>query len=155
MEEIRRHFHWKTENGREATAGLPFHTISSNFNHRLKKSAMLIKKTSSPQLYGGSLELDFLKIMTSLLEQKLIDQAELTEHKRIRLIGVSKQAAQIVKKHWPIMAKEKRRLSHVLTCDCSHDPAVTALVMEFERQVEDTLLPAVTSIHVAKLFLHV
>ncbi|BBP89974.1 hypothetical protein BsIDN1_35920 [Bacillus safensis] len=51
-----------------------------------------------PQLYGGRLDLDFLKIITSLLENRLIEQAELTKHKRIRLIGVSKQAAQIVKK---------------------------------------------------------
>lgn len=88
-----------------------------------------------------------MKIITSLLENRLIEQAELTKHKRIRLIGVSKQAAQIVKNHWPIMPNEKRRLSHILSCDCS-DPAVTSLVIELERQVEDTLLPAVTSIHI-------
>ena len=45
------------------------------------------------------------------------------------------------------MPNEKRRLSHILSCDCS-DPAVTSLVIELERQVEDTLLPAVTSIHI-------
>ncbi|WP_458420028.1 nitrite reductase large subunit NirB [Bacillus pumilus] len=148
VEEIRRHFHWKTENGcSNCRSAIPYYL--EQFQSPIEKISDADQEDMLPQLYGGRLELDFLKIMTSLLEQKLIDQAELTEHKRIRLIGVSKQAAQIVKKHWPIMAKEKRRLSYVLTCDCSHDPAVTALVMEFERQVEDTLLPAVTSIHVA------
>ncbi|CUB18493.1 Assimilatory nitrate reductase electron transfer subunit [Bacillus safensis] len=146
-EEIRRHFQWKTNHG----CGICRPAIQ----YYLEQFQGSVEKISTadqedmliPQLYGGRLDLDFLKIITSLLENRLIEQAELTKHKRIRLTGVSKQAAQIVKSHWPIMPNEKRRLSHILSCDCN-DPAVTSLVMDLERQVEDTLLPAVTSIHI-------
>lgn len=146
-EEIRRHFQWKTNHG----CGICRPAIQyylEQFQGSVEKiGAAEQEDMLIPQLYGGRLDLDFLKIITSLLENRLIEQAELTKHKRIRLIGVSKQAAQIVKNHWPIMPNEKRRLSHILSCDCS-DPAVTSLVIELERQVEDTILPAVTSIHI-------
>ncbi|MGP3738985.1 hypothetical protein ACTWKB_08000 [Bacillus sp. 4A_MP2] len=102
-----------------------------------------------PQLYGGRLDLTFLQMITGLLEQKQIQHVELTENKRIRLIGISQEADHIVKEHGHIMPQESKRLSHVLSCDCRHDPSVTTLVMEIERQLENTLLPAVTSIHIA------
>ncbi|MBD3858468.1 NAD(P)/FAD-dependent oxidoreductase [Bacillus sp. 28A-2] len=148
VEEIRRHFDWKTDNGCGiCQSAIPYYL--EQFEAPVENiSAADQEDMLIPQLYGGRLDLDFLQIITSLLEQRLIQQAELIEHKRIRLIGVSEQAAQIVKKHWPIMPKDKKRLSHVLSCDCHHEPAVPALVMEMERQLEDTLLPAVTSIHV-------
>ncbi len=89
-----------------------------------------------PQLYGGRLDLTFLQMITGLLEQKQIQHVELTENKRIRLIGISQEADHIVKEHGHIMPQESKRLSHVLSCDCRHDPSVTTLVMEIERQLK-------------------
>ncbi|PCK21180.1 nitrite reductase [Bacillus pumilus] len=151
MEEIRRNFDWKTDNGCDiCRSAIPYYL--EQFQAYVKKDSLSDQDhILIPQLYGGRLDLKLLQVITTLLEQKQIQQAELTEHKRIRLIGVSEQAAHIVKEHWRIMPKEKRRLSHVLSCDCCHEPAVTTLVMEMERQLEDTLLPAVTSIHVTGL----
>ncbi|MEW6980142.1 nitrite reductase large subunit NirB [Bacillus pumilus] len=147
-EEMRKYFDWKTDNGCDTCrAAIPYY-LEQFQDHLKNDSASGQEHTLIPQLYGGRLDLKFLHIITSLLEKNQIQQVELTEHKRIRLIGVSEQAAQIVKEHYRVIPKERRRLSHVLSCDCRHEPAVTTLVMEMERQLEDTLLPAVTSIHV-------
>lgn len=150
VEEVRSQFDWTTDDGcdfcREA---IPYYF--EQFHDQPKKDSFNLSEqefTMIPQLYGGRLDLNFLQMITTLLEQKLIQQAELTEKKRIRLIGVSEKAAHILKDQGQIMPIERSRLSHILSCDCRHDPAVTTLVIEIERQIENTLLPAVTSIHV-------
>ena len=62
----------------------------------------------------ASLDLTFLQMITGLLEQKQIQHVELTENKRIRLIGISQEAAHIVKEHGHIAATRKQEtFSHV------------------------------------------
>lgn len=148
-EQVRRQFDWMTDNGCDkCRAAIPYY-LEQFQDLFVKDSPSDHEHILMPQLYGGRLDLTFLQMITGLLEQKQIQHVELTENKRIRLIGISQEAAHIVKEHGHIMPQESKRLSHVLSCDCRHDPSVTTLVMEIERQLENTLLPAVTSIHIA------